>query len=37
MDLKRWILRESQYSAKSMKQARGAAAPVIKKKTVDFI
>jgi hypothetical protein len=37
MDLKRWILRESQYSAKSMKQAGGAAAPVIKKKTVDFI
>jgi menaquinone-dependent protoporphyrinogen IX oxidase len=37
MDLKRWILRESQYSAKSMKQAGGAAAPVIKKKTIDFI
>jgi hypothetical protein len=37
MDLKRWILRESQYNAKSMKQAGSAAAPVIKKKTVDFI
>jgi hypothetical protein len=37
MDLKRWILRESQYSAKSMKQAGSAAAPVVKKKTVDFI
>jgi L-amino acid N-acyltransferase YncA len=37
LDLKKWILRESQYSAKSMKQAGCAAAPVIKKKTVDFI
>lgn len=37
LDLKKWILRESQYSAKSMKQAGGAAAPVVKKKTVDLI